>query len=151
MRIYLDTNVFISAVEARDNDESRAAIWRLLSLSEQHGSLLTTSVLSLAELLVRPLELNQDALVSTYIDLLEPGDRRGLSVVPIGKEVLILAAHIRKDDKSIKLPDAIHRATAELESCSAFLTSDRQLIGKRSKLCKPVIADVIDGLIEGLG
>jgi predicted nucleic acid-binding protein len=151
MRIYLDTNVFIAAVEGWDDHERYQALWQLFSVSEKHGSILITSALSIAELLVKPLTLNLEALAATYIDLLQPGTRYGLNVLPIDQDVLIGAAHIRRDDKTIKLPDAIHVATAERSECDVILTADQRLTSKRPRLCQPITTGVIDALIAEVG
>jgi len=54
--------------------------------------------------------------------LFEALDRRDF-VVPVSREVLIAAAHLRAD-ANLKLPDAIHVATAQLTGCEQFLTND---------------------------
>lgn len=147
MRVYLDTNFFIGAVEGESGELHRAT-WHLLSMGEQGGIDLVTSALSVAELLVKPLELELQELAATYVEMLEPGTNKGLTVIPVDQEILILAAHIRKDDRAIKLPDAIHLATAERENCSLILTDDQRLISKRPKLCRPIVAETIDTLLR---
>lgn len=47
--------------------------------------------------------------------------------LPITVPVLERAARIRANWLSIKLPDAVHLATAIEHSCGAFVTADRQL------------------------
>jgi predicted nucleic acid-binding protein len=46
-----------------------------------------------------------------------------LQVVPITREVLVTAARLRAE-QGLKLPDAIHAATAQLTNCQQFLTND---------------------------
>lgn len=81
-----------------------------------------TSELSLAEALVKPLQ-NQDSVQqATYKQFICTSQQ--LSVIPISRDVLIEAAQIRAST-NIKLPDAIHAATAVLTECSTFLTNDQ--------------------------
>ncbi len=46
-----------------------------------------------------------------------------LQVVPISNNILEAAAQLRATTK-LKLPDAIHLATANLNGCDCFLTND---------------------------
>ena len=48
-----------------------------------------------------------------------------LTVVPVVRDILILAAGIRATTK-LKLPDAIHAASAIATQCTTFLTNDKQ-------------------------
>jgi len=45
--------------------------------------------------------------------------------VPIRRELLIDAAQLRATTK-LKLPDALHAATALASQCTTFLTNDQQ-------------------------
>lgn len=47
-----------------------------------------------------------------------------LTVCPVTRDILIEAARLRSLS-SLRLPDAIHLATAINAGCSAFLTNDR--------------------------
>jgi predicted nucleic acid-binding protein len=145
MRIYLDTNVLVLAVEGSDADDLHRALWELMS--HNPGLLqLVTSELSLAEVLVKPLELGLAKVASTYCELVT--DRAGLGVIPVDRDILILAARIRGDDRSIKLPDAIHLATAEREYCSMILTDDQQLTRKRPHLCRSPSVETINDIMR---
>lgn len=50
---------------------------------------------------------------------------QNLSVIPVNRQILIEAAKLRAN-VNIKLPDAIHAATALLTQCSTFLTNDQR-------------------------
>ncbi|MBI3799662.1 MAG: PIN domain-containing protein, partial [Deltaproteobacteria bacterium] len=76
---------------------------------------------SLAECLVKPLELGQSSIVQTYLGFLQP--RRFLTIVPITRDLLIEAAKLRATTR-LKLPDAIHAATARWQNCTFFVTND---------------------------
>jgi predicted nucleic acid-binding protein len=101
----------------------------LLKAGDAKPGALVTSELSLAEVLVKPLADERITLASRYGDMIQA--RPELSVVPVDRSILILAAHVRKDallkDRSIKLPDAIHLATAEQSGCGIFLSDDKRL------------------------
>jgi predicted nucleic acid-binding protein len=121
-KTYLDANFFIYALE-------EVAPWaglakQVLTLLDQGRCTAVTSELSLAECLVKPLELGRAEIAQAYLDLLK--DRRSLSVVPISRELLIEAAKLRALSR-IKLPDAIHAVTALHRGCSSFLTNDSRL------------------------
>jgi predicted nucleic acid-binding protein len=49
--------------------------------------------------------------------------------VPVARDVLFKAAHLRANSKSLKLPDAIHLTTAQEKKCRFFLTSDERIKG----------------------
>lgn len=137
MRIYLDTNVFIVAVEG--DQESADVIWNLFARAASLNHTLLTSELSLAEALVKPFELmdamsevpsnprhlTPGTLASDLSDLIET--KPGLLVRPVDRMALLGAARVRGHDRSIKLPDAVHVATAQQCECSHFVTSDRRL------------------------
>lgn len=148
MLIYLDTNAFIAAVEGPEEEQARDALWRLFALSEERDGFLVTSELSLAEVLVKPLEMGLSKVTAAYCDLIQNGN--GLVLAPIDRGILLLAAALRASDKSIKLPDAIHLATAERQGCSTILTDDRQMTARRPNLCRAVSAANIDFLVREL-
>ncbi|MEH2396173.1 PIN domain-containing protein [Nostoc sp.] len=50
---------------------------------------------------------------------------QNLTVIPVSRQVLIEAAKLRASI-NIKLPDAIHAATALLTQCSTLLTNDQR-------------------------
>jgi predicted nucleic acid-binding protein len=118
-RVYLDANIIIYAVEgfALYLDQIRA----LLTAVNAGEVVAVTSELTLAEVLVKPLKDQQPALQQAYQTFLTPTPE--LEVVPISLTVLLEAARLRATTK-LKLPDAIHLATALHSQCDAFLTND---------------------------
>lgn len=119
-RLYLDANIIIYAAEgpAALPPALRATLLRVDS-----GELsAATSELTLAEVLVKPLRDRDAALADSYHRRLTSGP--ALSVVPVSRAVLSAAARIRADHISLKLPDAIHAATALLHGCTTYLTND---------------------------
>ena len=120
--VYLDTNIFIYTVEGYEPE--RAFIEALSDAIDLHELVAVTSELTLAELLVKPLELGRADVVAIYTELVQHSDR--LTVPPVDRATLIEAARLRAI-LGILLPDAIHVATAVMAGCEAFLTNDRRL------------------------
>lgn len=121
-QIYLDTNVWIYALE---NFAPYSSALEILFQALDQGTLTAiTSELTLAEILVAPMrrgDMSQKAICKEFIS-----NTATLSVLPVSRAILIESAKVRARTK-IKLPDAIHLATAIQSNCTTFLTNDRQL------------------------
>jgi predicted nucleic acid-binding protein len=120
-RVYIDSNVLIALLEptipnAGGLDTSVAA------LADSHSIL--TSEITLGEVLVAPLRVGDRKLVEAYLRLLGPGGP--IEVVPVYRRTVLEAAELRARS-SMRLPDAIHVATASIAGCSAFLSRDKRL------------------------
>lgn len=120
-RIYLDANIFIAAFEAGHS----GAFDVFASAKPALVRPLCTSVLTKAELLVKPLREGNDQLVELYEnwslsnDILEVGDMDG--------SVARYAAVLRSQYRWLKLPDAVHLSTALGFECTHFLSFDQDL------------------------
>lgn len=121
-RVYLDTNIFIYALEGYP--AFRPALTALFESLDQRELTAVTSELTLAEALVKPLIDRHTERQTAYLQLLQ--STTSLHVVPVSREVLIAAAQLRADT-TLKLPDAIHVATAQLTGCVCFLTNDTRI------------------------
>ena len=121
-KVYLDSNFFIYVLEAVEPWAKAAR--EILGALDRGELKAVTSELSLAECLVKPLELGRSDIAEAYLELLK--DHRFLTIGPVTREILIEAARLRGLSR-IKLPDAIHAATALKEGCSSFLTNDDRL------------------------
>ena len=122
-------------------EKASQAAWELMDLGVSQKVKLVTSELSLAEVLIDPLKavkgivpvnvdqrglkLTPATLNSLYLEIVR--DREGLSVVAIDRSILILSAHHRAETQSLKLPDAIHLATAEQTGCDIVVSGDKRL------------------------
>ena len=124
-RIYLDANILIELFES-DSALSKS-LQRLLAITYR-GSILVTSELTFAEVLVLPIRKKDEQSISRYSLFFDSGDFwiNGL----INQEVLSLSANIRAKRQGYKLPDAIHLATAYLNGYSHFFTGDLRLLGQ---------------------
>ena len=122
-RVYFDSNVFIAAME-NPGAHSDHAWWLILAIDE--GRIAgVTSELTLAEVLVKPIELADETLVAAYERMISPAPQ--FEVLPVGRDVLRSAAHLRARRNSVRLPDAIHLATALAASCDFLVSDDRRL------------------------
>lgn len=116
--VYLDANAFIYAVE-RVAPYAQALRPLFASIAAGDTSAVTSEI-TLAEVLVKPLQA-RDAELRVEFESALAGP--GLTVVPVSRAVLVESAHLRASSR-LKLPDAIHSATARLSGCDAFLTND---------------------------
>lgn len=133
-RLYLDTNVFIFAFERQEPIQNR--LLRLFGGSTPQQFHLVTSELTLAEALVVPVRNYRSGLTRER----ERGQRlveqyqgfittlKGMSVVPVTRDILIRASFLRAEKGRLKLPDAIHLAIAEAEKCDTFVSGDSDLM-----------------------
>ena len=121
-RLYLDTNIFIYAVELpKLLTKGQADLFEYI---DQGAVTPVTSELSLAECLIDPLSKGDSELAATYEELLS-GDTP-VVLVPVHRDILISAAHIRALHR-LNLPDAIHVASARAAGVTGFLTADRRI------------------------
>lgn len=123
---YLDSNVLIYALEAADS----AMLRELRELFADIGAGVTlarTSLIARAEVLVKPLRNRQNDLVRAYRELLS--GTQDIAVQPVDAAIVDRAAELRALHRGLRLPDALHLATALLCECRYFLTSDKRLPG----------------------
>jgi predicted nucleic acid-binding protein len=121
-RIYLDTNVWIYAIE--DFPEFSGVIRKLFQAIDQGRLTAFTSELSLAEALVKPIQSNSVRYQEIYKAAIAPTNQ--LSVIPVDRNILIRAAQVRANT-GLKLPDSIHVATAISTNCTTLVTNDRRM------------------------
>lgn len=129
--VYVDANIVIYAVEGFPL--YRSFLEALFANVDDRKLQIVTSELTLAEVLVKPIADRNPAIREAYQNILTPSDQ--FRVVPIDRNILEEAASIRAVT-GVKLPDAIHLATAKQSACSSFLSND-QLI--RSGIDIPIL------------
>jgi predicted nucleic acid-binding protein len=117
--LYLDTNIFIYALEGYPIYVNE--LTELFRAIDEAAVQVITSELTLAEALVQPLKSGNLSLQGVYESAIQSGS--GLSVVSVSRHVLRDAARLRAAT-GLKLPDAIHGATARLALCGTILTND---------------------------
>ena len=118
-KTYLDSNLFIYAFE--EHPAFAESLARLLAEIEHQRLDAATSEISLSETLVMPMREGRADLVSVYEVFLQ--SRPSFTVVPISRVILLEAARLRATTR-LKLPDAIHAATARQSGCEVLLTND---------------------------
>lgn len=121
-RVYLDTNIFIYAVEGYA--EFQPELNELFEACDQGILKAITSELTLAEVLVKPLSDNNFKVCSAYENCIQ--NSQLLEVVPVDRKILKESARLRSIN-NLKLPDAIHAATAIFNRCQTFITNDKGL------------------------
>ncbi len=94
----------------------------LFSAVDRGGSHAMTSVLTLLEVLVRPIRSGLIELAHEYRELLSSS--RGVSLFPVGAETCELSARLRAKYDWIRAPDAIQVATALQNGAELIVTND---------------------------
>lgn len=120
--VYLDSNVFIYAVEGFA--QHRPFIEELFRQIDGGRIDAVTSELTMAEVLVKPFEAGREDIGDLYRELLQTSGH--LTVVPIDRSILMQAARYRSV-LGVKLPDAIHVATALAANCDVLLSNDQKI------------------------
>ena len=73
---------------------------------------------------MKPLRDGNEELAGDYIAAIQP--RRALRVVPVSRVILVAAARMRAAT-ALRLPDAIHVATALQSGCTHLVSNDARL------------------------
>ena len=122
-RVFWDTNLFIYLIEGTGaRAESVVALRRRMI---ERGDELLTSTLTLGELLVKPVEMDDHGLRDSYLQAMHDG----VSVLPFDAQAALRFAAIR-GDRSIRAPDAIQLACAAAAGTDLFVTNDDRLSRK---------------------
>jgi len=122
-RVFWDTNLFIYLIEGSGQRADR--VMRLRERMLVRGDQLYTSALTLGEVLVRPMEMEDGTLRETY----EQAIVTGATIVPFDRSAAGVYAAIRVD-RAIRPPDAIQLACASQARVDLFITNDERLSQK---------------------
>jgi predicted nucleic acid-binding protein len=122
--IALDTSAFIYLIEKHPTFFS--AVEPIFQAVDAGTVQAATSVLTLLEVLVKPLEANAIALADDFRVAVSAS--ANLRVIEVDRSVADLAASIRAT-YGYRTPDAIHLATAQLSGADLFVTNDDKLRG----------------------
>ena len=120
-RIFWDTNLFIYLLEG--TGEPSRLVRRLLHRMVERRDELLTSMLTLGEVLEKPLESGQVAWAERYETLL---DSPGVQLLPFDRASARLYARLRAD-RTLKPPDAIQLSCAGAAGTNLFITNDSRL------------------------
>ena len=122
-RVFWDTNLFIYLIEG-SGDRTRQVLGLYVRMRDR-GDSLFTSALTVGEVLVKPVERNNDDLRRRYEQALSSG----ATVLPFDIGAASHYAEIRQD-RSIRPPDAIQLACAASAGMDLFITNDDRLTRK---------------------
>lgn len=122
MKVYCDTNCIIYFVE--NNPAWFAKVVGRVGVLRTAGDELAVGDLARAECLVGPFKKCDTGLEARYRAFFGDPD---VTVLPMTVAVYERAARIRATHAAIKLPDALHLATAIENGCGAFVTADAKL------------------------
>ena len=130
-RIYIDSNIFIEAFEGES--ATKPDVLRLFHLFEQqHSPIAWTSEFTLAEVLGRQGDFDDWATQkAVYLGVLTR--KTFIALLPVSLDRLQQAADLRRSarlqKRSLRLPDAIHVASAQAMRCDVFLSGDLRVAG----------------------
>ncbi len=127
-RICIDTVITIYSVERNAEYAARLdPLWVALAAGTVD---VLTSESTILECLVGPLRDNDAFGVAAFERTFA---QSGLRMLPIGTDVLRRAADLRAKHPSLRTPDAIQLATADVDGADYFLTNDHKLRGKGAR------------------
>ncbi len=119
---YIDSNIFIAAL---NTELITAKVVALLEASVVERDLVS-SVIAYGEVLYTPsLEAAERFL-----------NQAPVKFIDVDFEVMVLAARIRREHTRLKLPDAIHIATAMHAGCTDLISQDKKLVEVASSYLK---------------
>lgn len=121
-RVFLDTAPLIYYIE--ENRQYAKKLQKIFTLNAEGDFKFITSVITLLEVLVLPLRLEQTELAEQYSNIL--CNSSSLWIYDVNIAIVKEAAQLRAVH-SIKTPDAIQIATAINTEADYFLTNDTRL------------------------
>lgn len=118
-QVYLDTNIFIAAIEAF-NSKALA----LINMAEKGFVFLLSSEVTRGELLVKPMMNGDEAIVRRYEALFNNPDK--MTTIAADAEIMKAAAELSAK-AGLELLDAVHCATATVSGCAFIISDDRDV------------------------
>lgn len=113
--VVLDADVAIGFLDPADAHHRRA----VSTLRELDRSALVMPASAYSEILVRPLATGASGLVEEFVDGL------GIDIAPLDRAVARIAAELREEHRSLRLPDAMVLATARRREARLISFDDR--------------------------
>jgi predicted nucleic acid-binding protein len=129
VRYYIDSNIFIAYLSKEEGYYSFSEnTFKKLDrgvISGAFSSIMFSEVISISE------DPKSSEIIRRFVDHFG----KNLVEVPADKNICLLAAEIRAKH-NIKLPDAIHLASAIETKTDIFVTADKKLLGVAGKYMK---------------
>lgn len=124
-RIYLDSSALIYSIERHPVFGAMLdPLWAAMA----NGSVeLITSELTVLECLVVPVRTGNKRSIEVFDKAF---DESGLQLLPVSRAVFRLAVDLRAAHLSLRTPDAVHLAAAEIYAAQWIVTNDRAMSGK---------------------
>lgn len=111
----------------------------ILQFVEAMAIEIRTSVITLTETLMKPIQVSDQSLIDTYHELLTETDY--IQLISVTPDLAAKAAHLRAR-YNLRTPDALHVASAIESGCNAFLTNDLGL--KRVTELRMLVLDELE-------
>jgi predicted nucleic acid-binding protein len=140
---YLDSNVLIYALEGAAASERRRGLRQLFQDLAAGGTRACASVVVRTEVLVHPLRSGDTRLADLYNVLLS--GRGALEVLAVDQGVADMAAELRAERSALRVPDALHLATAVFHGCTHFVTGDRRLRHAAGRRVRVLLLNELEG------
>ena len=123
--IALDTSIFIYYIEK--STKYFDLLDKLFKKSKLQSDLLkiTTSIITLIEVLTKPLAKNQEQLANKYRDILL--NSSNTYILELNNDIAEKSGVLKSKYKFLKTPDAIQLATAIYSNSGLFLSNDKKL------------------------
>lgn len=121
--VALDASAVIALLSASDAHHQRAQLE--FREASQSGDELTMPASAYSEILVHALRQGRESLVDDLVNRLR------IKIVPVDRELGKLAAELRAEHRSLRLPDALVLAAARARG-ARLLTFDERLAGLQS-------------------
>jgi predicted nucleic acid-binding protein len=119
-RVFWDTNLFIYLLESRGPEFALVTNLRKAMLSR--GDQLLTSTLTLGEVLVKPIERQDEQLARKYLEAISTAS------ITINFDVRAARIYARlRSNRSLRPPDAIQLSCAAAAGVDLFITNDLRL------------------------
>ena len=118
--IHLDAGVLIGFLDADDAHHDGAR--RILDAAGERRDHVAMAASAVAECLVGPARRGDEAVATVRAFLA----RLPIEVLALDEEVAVAAATLRARHRTLKLPDALVIATAQLHGADRLITTDRR-------------------------
>ena len=137
--LFIDTAPIIYFIEAHPRYGTLTK--EVVALFQAEDIRAFSSVLTLTEVLVKPVELGDEKRAKKFSEFLTQG--KGLTLVEITAAIAEKAGRLRGKYPALKTVDAVQVAAALAIGAGAFLTND-----KRLKMVKEIKALVLEDYVE---